>query len=351
MSADMAAVEDHVISRAEDGVGCITLNRPRALNALSADMCLAISRALLNWKDDGAISSVLIEGAGDRAFCAGGDVRIVAESGKGDGAEARRFFAAEYRMNELLFRYPKSVVAVMDRITMGGGVGLSAPARVRIATERTVWAMPEGDIGLFPDIGGGWHLSRLPGQTGVWLALTGARLGGADCLELGLATHFVPSERLDEARALLVRHGPDLDLVVADPGPAPVCAQRAMIDRLFAYDAVEDIMAALAADGSEWALAQHAILSKKCPTTLKVALRLIREGALRTSFADEMALEFAIAVRMTRRHDFIDGVRAVLVDKDNTPRWSPARLEDVTEGVVEGIFSPLPSEEAWSPFP
>ena len=200
--------EPEVIVRVEGFAGRITLNRPRALNALNADMCQAISDALLAWRDDDRIGSVLIDGAGDRAFCAGGDIRVVAESGKGDGAEARRFFHTEYRMNELLHRYPKPVVAIMDGITMGGGVGISAPCAIRIATERTMWAMPEGDIGLFPDVGGGWHLSRLPGEAGVWLALTGARLKGADCVELGIATHFVPAERIEALKSRLTSAHP-----------------------------------------------------------------------------------------------------------------------------------------------
>src|SRR5215831_3301818 len=172
--------EAEVITRIEGVAGRITLNRPKALNALNADMCVAISEALLAWQDDDAIGSVIIDATGERAFCAGGDIRVVAESGAGDGREARRFFHAEYRMNELLHRYPKPVVAIMDGITMGGGVGISAPARWRVATEKTLWAMPEGDIGLFPDVGAGWHLPRLPGEAGVWLALSGARLKAAD---------------------------------------------------------------------------------------------------------------------------------------------------------------------------
>jgi enoyl-CoA hydratase len=344
--------EPEVIVRVESFAGRITLNRPRALNALNADMCQAISDALLAWEDDEAVAVVLIDGAGDRAFCAGGDIRVVAESGKGDGAEARRFFHTEYRMNELLQRYRKPVVAVMDGITMGGGVGISAPARYRIATERTMWAMPEGDIGLFPDVGGGWHLSRLPGEAGVWLALTGARLKGPDCLSLGIATHFVPLERIEELKASLTTAHPGEG---RDPGQviagfaADVAATGAerVSDGLFAFNTVEEIVAALKTDGSDWA----AILARKCPTTLKVALRLIREGAGRTSFAEEMAVEYRLAIRMTRRHDFIDGVRAVIVDKDNAPRWDPPTLEGVTDAMLDELFSPLPADEEWTPLP
>jgi enoyl-CoA hydratase len=349
--------EHEVLVRVEGALGRLTLNRPRALNALTADMCETINEALLAWRGDDRVQVVLIEGTGDRAFCAGGDIRRVAESGAGDGVEAARFFRSEYRMNELLFRYPKPVVAIMDGITMGGGVGLSMPARYRIATERTVWAMPEGDIGLFPDVGGGWSLPRLPGQTGLWLALTGARLKAGDCCALGIATHFAPSERIEELTSQLSSaHSREdvwlegsLAAFAADPSPSPIAERRSEIDRLFAFDSVEEIMAALKADGSDWAAKQHHGLSRKCPTTLKVALRLIREGARRTSFAEEMAVEHRLAVRMTRRHDFLDGVRAVIVDKDNAPRWDPPSLEGVTGAQLDQLFSPLPAREEWTP--
>jgi len=341
---------EDVIARIEGSAGRITLNRPRALNALTADMCLAITDALLAWKDDDDVGLVMIDAVGERAFCAGGDIRIVAESGRGDGAEARRFFASEYRMNELLFRYPKPVVAIMDGITMGGGVGISMPARYRVATERTLWAMPEGDIGLFPDVGAGWYLPRLPGQAGVWLALTGARLRKDSLAEFGIATHVVAADQVEALKHSLLAGEPGaaLTAAAADPGP-PAEDRRAAIDRLFACDTVEEITAALAADASAWALQQHGIISKKCPTTLKVALRLIREGAARTSFSEEMTVEYRLAVRMTRRHDFIEGVRAVIVDKDNAPRWDPPDLAGVTDGLLDELFASLPSNEEWKP--
>ncbi len=342
--------EPEVITRVEGFAGRITLNRSRALNALNADMCLAISDALLAWERQDAVRSVLIDGAGDRAFCAGGDIRIVAESGRGDGAEARRFFMAEYRMNDLLQRYRKPVTVVMDGITMGGGVGISMPARCRIVTDKTLWAMPEGDIGLFPDVGTGWHLARLPGQVGVWLALTGARLKAADCLALGIGTACVPSADIEALKAGLVA-GESIERFATDAGHSAQAPHREAIDRLFARDAVQDILGALGADGSDWALAQRDIISKKCPATLTVALRLIREGARRTGFAEEMAVEYRLAVRMTRRHDFIEGVRAVLVDKDNAPRWDPADLDGVTDAMLDELFAPLPPGEEWTPLP
>ena len=347
--------EPEVILRVEGSAGRITLNRPRALNALTADMCLAISDALLAWLQDDAVVSVLIDHAGERAFCAGGDIRIVAASGAGDGAEARRFFAAEYRMNELLFRYPKPVIAIMDGLTMGGGVGVSMPARWRIATERTVWAMPEGDIGLFPDVGAGWYLPRLPGEAGAWLALTGARLNAADCFELGVATAFCDLAHVPNLKTAICAAGEGAltALMVARPphGDPQVRPRLRSISRMFAYDTVEAIVRALAADGSDWALEQLKIIARKCPATLKVALRLIREGARRIDFAEEMEVEYRVAVRMIHRHDFIEGVRAVIVDKDNSPHWSPDRLEEVTEAMLDEIFTPLPMEEAWTPLP
>jgi enoyl-CoA hydratase len=343
---------EEVVARIEGGVGRLTLNRPKALNALTRNMCAIISRELLAWQDDAAVTSVLIDHAGERGFCAGGDIRLIQESGKGDGQAARDFFLTEYRMNELLFRYAKPIVAVMDGITMGGGVGVSQPARYRIATERTMFAMPEADIGLFPDVGAGWHLAHLPGETGLWMALTGARLRGPDCVALGLATHFVESGRVEAFKAALVA-GEAIEAALAkftsDPGPAPVQDQRADIDRHFAHDTVEAIVASLEADGSEWAAAQLAAIARKCPTTHKVSLREIREGRRRASFADEMAAEFRIAVRMVHRHDFIEGVRAVILDKDNAPRWDPASLAEVTESMVDGLFAELPSDEEWTP--
>ena len=345
--------EPEVIVRVDGAAGRLTLNRPRALNALTAGMCETIDEALLTWLGDDAVRLVLIDHAGERGFCAGGDIRMVAESGQGDGLQAQRFFGSEYRMNELLFRYPKPVVAIMDGITMGGGVGISMPASIRIATERTLWAMPEGDIGLFPDVGGGWHLPRMPGETGAWLALTGARLKAEDGCALGIATHYIASERVEALKASLASGSPVQESVAAltsDPGPSPLAEHREKLDQLFGFDTVEEIVGALDAGGG-WARAQAAILARKCPTTLKVALRLIRDGARRTSFADEMRTEYRLAVRMTRRHDFIDGVRAVLIDKGNDPHWRPRDVAGVTDSMLDELFAPLPADEEWTPLP
>ncbi|WP_332679176.1 enoyl-CoA hydratase/isomerase family protein, partial [Brevundimonas sp.] len=308
---------------------------------------------LLAWRADEAVKSVLIDHSGERGFCAGGDIRMIAESGAGDASEAKAFFLSEYRLNHLMFEYPKPITAIVDGIVMGGGVGISEPAEVRIATERTTYAMPETGIGLFPDVGGGWFLSRLPGQTGVWLALTGARLKAADTVFLGIHSHYLPTDALEAFKAILAAdpaHPADVaDGLEADPGEAPVEAHLEAIDRLFAFDTVEEIFAALEADGSEWALAQRAILRTKSPQSMKVTLRQLRTGATLATFADNMAMEYRLGGRVVRSHDFQEGVRAVIVDKDNTPDWSPADLSGVTDAMVEALFAPLPEGEEWSP--
>jgi enoyl-CoA hydratase len=334
-----------VLFAARRGLGHIRLNRPKALHALTAEMCAAIDARLQAWANDPAIVAVMIDHAGGRGFCAGGDVRKVAAGAK-DGAP-ERFFAAEYAMNARIQAYPKPYLAVIDGITMGGGAGLSVHGRYRLATERTVFAMPETGLGLFPDVGGGWFLPRLPGKTGAWLALTGARLTGADCFALGLATHYVRSENLPPVKAALAadpaRVQAILDAAHEDPGAAPVSAHREAIDRLFASSRAEEIFAALEADGGDWADQQLAVLRTKSPQTIKLTLRLLAQNA--PSFVENMRMEYRIAVRVVRAHDFAEGVRAVLIDKDNTPHWSPATLEDVSDGAIEAFFAPLPPEQ------
>jgi len=346
-------VTEDVLTFKEGRIGRIRLNRPKALHALNTGMCVAMAAALEDWRSDPAVEAVLIDHAEGRGFCAGGDIRMVAESGKGDGAAARRFFFEEYRMNHALFTYAKPVAAVMDGITMGGGVGISLPAKVRIATENTKFAMPETGIGLFPDVGGGWYLSRLPGRMGQFLALTGHRLNGAECLALGLATHYLPADALAQARELIADKPQAIDialepLTVAPPA-APILGHRDEIDRLFATDRLEGILAALEADGGVWAAEQLAILKTKSPQTMKVSLRLLYDGKRMATFADEMRQEYAVATRVAQRHDFLEGVRAVIVDKDNAPQWNPAIPEGVTDHVIDQIFAPLPDDEAWTP--
>jgi len=342
-----------VLTQRDGKVARIRLNRPKAIHALNTVMCATILDALEAWRTDLDIEAVLIDHAEGRGFCAGGDIRMLAESGAKDGAEAREFFHTEYRMNHRLFTYAKPIVAFMDGITMGGGVGLSQPAKYRVATENTRLAMPETGIGLFPDVGGGWYLSRLPGRTGQYLALTGHRLDGAECLALGLATHYLTGDRLDEAKARISTEPQQIAAILDALGtPAPdarILEHCYAIDRLFASDVLEDIFAALAADPGEWAQAQLAILRTKSPQTMKVSLRLLHEGAMMPTFEDEMRQEYAVGAHVVQRHDFLEGVRAVIVDKDNAPRWDPPTPEGVTDHVIDQIFAPLPDGEAWTP--
>jgi enoyl-CoA hydratase len=350
---DLPTPETHVPqidARVEGRVGRLTLNRPKALHALTEAMCLSLTDALLAWREDDGIGLVLIDHAGERGFCAGGDIRAMAQSGAGDGAAGRAFFLAEYRLNDLLQRYPKPVCAVMDGVTMGGGVGLSAYARYRVATEHTLLAMPETGIGLFPDIGAGWLLSRLPGEFGTWMALSGARLRAADCLFLGLCTHYVPGEKIEALKAALVRNPEEARRVLArfsdDAGLASLSGKQSALDAVFGHDTVEAIIAALQA-GSSWARERAEVLMTRSPTSMKVALRQLRTAHERPAFADEMRLEFRLACRIIASPDFQEGVRAVVIDKDNAPLWRPARLEDVTAEALDALFAPFtdPSKE------
>lgn len=351
-----------LLTSVSSGLATLTLNRPQALHALNTHMCRNMIQALIAWRDDPDVKAVLIEHApGTRGFCAGGDIRMLADSGKGDGREAREFFHTEYQLNHLLFSYPKPVIAIMDGVTMGGGVGISMPAKFRIATENTTYAMPETGIGLFPDVGGGWYLPRKPGAIGMWLALTGARLKAADCLIAGIATHYVPTEILGAARAQIAGAAQTHDAERALDSGLEALSESAgrpkeltpenieRINRVFAADGVEAIVAALEAEGSDWAKAQRAILGTKSPQTLKVAFRQLREGAKMASFTDEMIQEYRIGARVVQRHDFIEGVRALIVDKDNAPDWNPSTLEGVTDAMLDGIFAPLPINEEWTP--
>ncbi|MEO0062424.1 MAG: hypothetical protein RLZZ08_984 [Pseudomonadota bacterium] len=343
----------HIHRHRHGAVGHISLARPKALNALTHAMCDAISAALLEWRDDDAITAVLLDHAEGRGFCAGGDVAAARASALTDGGAAgRAFFHAEYRLNHLLHTYPKPVVAFMDGVTMGGGVGLALPARFRVATPNTLFAMPEGAIGLFPDVGAGWYLPRLPGQLGKFLALTGARLDGAESLWAGLATHYLPAEALADAKARIIADPAAIAAVLAalsaPPPPARLERNAERIDRLFSATTLEGILADLAADPSDWAGKEWKAVATRCPASAKVALHLL--AGSRADFAAEMELEYRLATRMILRPDFAEGVRAVLVDKDNAPRWNPATAEEMATASVDDLFAPLPAAQAWTPF-
>ena len=350
-----------ILTTREGSAAFLSLNRPAALHALTLPMCHDMSSALSEWQDDVGVESVIIDHApspdGDpklsRGFCAGGDIAFLRNSALNDGGvSGRQFFHDEYQLNHQIFTYPKPVVAFMDGITMGGGVGISQPARFRVATENTRLAMPETGIGLFPDVGGGWYLSRLPGRIGQFLALTGARLDGAECKWAGLATHYLPHDALSEAKARIAAgHAPGgvLTSLAVAPPPARIAANAGQIARHFASDRFEDIIASLEADASDWAAKELATLRTKSPQTCKVALRQLAESATLSDFADNMVMEYRIASRVLTRPDFAEGVRAVIVDKDGAPKWNPATPEEVSDELIDSIFAALPADEEWKP--
>lgn len=339
--------EAEVLFSRVGSAGLITLNRPKALNALTLNMVRLIHPQLNEWARDPAIRLVMIEGAGEKGFCAGGDIRALHDWGKAGARDAYDFYREEYRLNTAIKRYPKPYVALMDGITMGGGVGMSVHGSHRVATERLVFAMPETGIGLIPDVGGTYFLPRLPGQIGMYLALTGERLKAADACHAGIADLFVEGHRL-EALKIALGEGQNVDSVLvgfkSDPGEAPLKTQRAVIDRHFGGESVAAILASLKSDGSEWALAMAHLIEAKSPTCEIVAHRQLRLGA-RLSFEECMAVDFRLTSRCMQGHDFYEGVRAVIIDKDQAPKWQPPTLAEVSGASVDAYFETLGTEE------
>jgi enoyl-CoA hydratase/carnithine racemase len=344
----------------EGGLATVTINRPQALNALTLANYRRLDPALRGWANDPEVYAVVVRGAGDRAFCAGGDVRAVYEAGRGISGDPELtavFFREEYELIRRIHRYPKPYLAIIDGITMGGGAGISVNGAYRIATEGTLFAMPETGIGLFPDVGATRFLNRCPGQIGRYLGLTGARMHAADALYSGLATHFVRRENIEPLVAALPEAKPDdsaieaiLDRHATDPGPAPIAASRPAIDRCFAADTVEEILDALAGEAAEgreaagWAAETRASLLTKSPTSLKITLRQLQIG--RDYDLDAaLALEYRLTQHCMAGHDFFEGIRAMLIDRDRNPQWRPASLAEVTDGIVYGYFAPLGDRE------
>lgn len=339
--------EAEVICERREAAGLIMLNRPQALNALTLAMVRDMRRALESWARDGAVTRVVVSGAGERAFCAGGDIRRLYELGlAGQREEALSFWREEYELNILIKRYPKPYVSLIDGLVMGGGVGVSLHGSHRVAGERYLFAMPEVGIGFFPDVGATYALPRLPGLTGTYIALTGDRIRAADALALGLATHAVKSEAISALREMLVA-GASLDAALAaaahDPGPALLDPHRPTIDRCFSAESILAILTCLdeaARHGSDFAGRTAATIRTKSPTSLAIAFEQMRRGA-GLSFEDAMRTEFRIVSRISEGHDFYEGVRATLIDKDGQPRWAPDALDAVRPEDIARHFADL----------
>jgi enoyl-CoA hydratase len=341
---------DEVLIRREGRAGRITMNRPEALNALTYSMTLKIREALDAWQNDPGVALVLLDGAGDRALCAGGDVRSLYESRTEGSGIARKFWRDEYRLNALIGRYAKPYVAIQDGIVMGGGIGLSGHASYRIVTERSRLAMPETGIGLIPDVGGTWLLARAPGEIGIYLGLTGASMNAADAIYARFSDTFVPSDkRAALTDRLIDRKGGSVDDAISafaqDAGSSPLTIGSTEIDRTFAGRSVEGMVAALAQMPGERSEKTAATLRQKSPKALMLTLAAIRGARALSSLEKALTVEYRLTVRLFEDGEFPEGVRALIIDKDREPKWSPPKLADVSDELVEAYLSPLPGRE------
>ena len=336
-------------------LGRVHLNSPSTFNALTREMCIAFRAKLLEWAEDPAIGAVLVSGEGERAFCAGGDIRALYDSHRAGDDTTHMFFWDEYRLDYAVHRFPKPYVALVDGIVMGGGVGISVHGSHRVMTERTTFAMPECGIGLFPDVGGTEFLPRAPGELGMYLALTGARMKAADAIHARIGTHYMPSAKLDDlleclSNADLTGGIESVDAVVEafaeDAGPVQIREHARVIDRCFSAATVPKIVDALEAEDGYFAIETADTLRTKSPTSMLVTHRQLRGGA-GLGFEEVMRREYRMACAFLAGHDFFEGIRAAVIDKDRKPRWEPARLEDVGEADVERYFAPLERELAF----
>lgn len=328
-------------------VGLITLNRPKALNALTHAMCVRMKAKLAEWASDDTVACVVIQGEGERAFCAGGDIRTLYDSGKAGTPYAVEFYRDEYLLNAYIKHYTKPYIALLRGIVMGGGVGVSVHGSHRVADESMLFAMPETGIGLFPDVGGSFFLPRLPGELGMYLGLTGARLKTQDARFAGIATHVVGCAKRETLLARLSDgEAPDdvLAVLCESNQPAPLAGLSDKINAIFSADSVEAILARLEDDGTEWALDTVKTIRTKSPTATKLAFRQIRNGA-RLSFDDCMRMEFRMVNRVIQGHDFYEGVRATIIDKDGQPKWQPASLAQVSDRDIDAYFASLGERE------
>lgn len=351
----MSSVEEgDLIVRREGAAGVIRLNRPKAINAMTLEMSIGIDSALDRFEMDPAVSVIILEGAGERGLCAGGDIRGLWESSREGGDLGARFWRQEYVMNARIAKYPKPYVAFMDGLVMGGGVGLSGHASHRVATDRTKLAMPEVGLGFFPDVGGTWLLSRSPGEVGTYFGLTGQTMNGPDAIHAKFADAVVPAAKWPELREALTKVRQDstaVDVTKLINGFAtgetagPVAAKEPVIDALFGFDRMEDIFAALKRDGSEFAVATLKTLNEKSPRGMVVTLKLLRLARTASSLEECLVREYRAALEVFRSDDFREGVRAAVIDKDRNPTWSPPRIEDVTPDMLAPYLAEIGADE------
>ena len=337
----MAEENEDILVTVDNGVGILTLNRPKAINSLTHGMVTVLASTLKDWENDASVHTVLLTGAGERGLCAGGDIVAIYNSAKAGGAEATKFWYDEYLLNAHIARYPKPYVAVMDGIVMGGGVGVSAHATVRVATDSTKMAMPEVGIGFIPDVGGTHLLARAPGQLGAYAALTGAPFDGSDAIAMGFADHYVPHEKLADFRQGIIDDGIDAALAkhAVEPPASKLLAQQDWIDECFAGDSVADIIAALRARGGPADDAAD-LLASRSPISASVALEALRRAANLETLEDVLRQEYRTSTAALRSHDLVEGIRAQVIDKDRNPKWSPSSLADVSPDDVEAYFKP-----------
>jgi enoyl-CoA hydratase len=334
---------DDILSRVEDGVGFVTLNRPKAINSLNQGMVDELSAVLADWEQDAAVRAVVLSGAGERGLCAGGDVVAIYHSARADGLAARRFWYDEYLLNGQIGRFPKTYVSLMDGIVMGGGVGVGAHANTRVVTDTSKIAMPEVGIGFIPDVGGAYLLSRAPGSLGLHAALTGAPFSGADAIALGFADHFVPHDKLDAFSRAIVADGVERALAAhaVEPPPSNLAAQRDWIDHCYTGDTVADIVAALRGHDAGPANDAANLIATRSPIALAVTLEAVRRAAKLDKLEDVLTQDYRVSCASLRSHDLVEGIRAQLVDKDRNPQWSPASLAHVSAADVDAYFAPV----------
>lgn len=336
----IVAENEDILVNVENGVGVVTLNRPKAINSLNHVMVTGLAQALTAWEHDDDVRAVLLTGAGERGLCAGGDVVAIYHSAKAGDDDARNFWHDEYLLNAHIGRYRKPYVALMDGIVMGGGVGVGAHGNVRVVTEKTKLGMPEVGIGFIPDVGGTYLLSRAPGQLGIHAALTGAPFSGSDAIALGFADHFVPQADLQAFKDAVINDGVDAALAAhaTEPPASNLVAQRDWIDECYAADTVSDILANLRGHAAEPARAAADLIATRSPIALTVTLTAVRRVAGLATLEDALRQEFRVSVASLKSHDLVEGIRAQLVDKDRNPQWSPATLADCTPEAVAAYF-------------